>query len=211
MPQAPLSSSAGIPDSEFLGDNWYNSPMFGDYADMGGGWSWSVWFGFFYYVSTGGSTWVYSDDLEWCYIVEGAQAASSWWFWIASLADWSWTTSGNYPNMYLANVGSWCWFDVDLNDFYNYNTGGYLGQSGGSTTVDWVLINTGGLDATAWNMATQIYVNHYANSYGSNEILTQGNELIIRYHVNSVEAANQLRTSLKAFEGDNGGIRIEVR
>lgn len=215
------ASSASIPQSHPLGSewpNWFNSPMFGDFVDVGGGWSWAPWLGYFFYSVSGAQSWIFSEDLGWCFVLGGSVAASNWWVWIHELDDWGWTHAGDFPNLYLANLGTWVWFDAALRDYYNYTTGTWLsepgngGGNGGHHTVDLVLINTGGLPQASWDMATQMYVAQ-AGAHGNHDVFTEGNELIVRYHLGSAAEADQLRNLLQAaYASDtNPMITIQVR
>ncbi len=212
----------GVPNTTALGNNWYSSLLFGDFVVTGGGWNYCDWFGSFYPNVVGSQVWIYSLEWEWCYIESSASASSNWWCWIDSYSDWAWTTTSYYPSTYLNNVGSWCYYDSGVGDFYNNTTNGYLGGPGGGSggggsggggyTVDYILTNTGGLDQASWNQFVQTY-SSALQQYGYDNFYQYSftsNKLIMRYDVGDAATAAEVRSALQPLVGDYGGFRIDV-
>ncbi|MFC1453292.1 hypothetical protein ACFLSJ_08125 [Verrucomicrobiota bacterium] len=82
--------------------------LWGDGADLGGGWYWIEWFGFF--ADTGCPTcFVWHMELGWLFSY--GTSADSIWFWseVPEL-EWLWTADATFPYMYRAVDGAWLWY-----------------------------------------------------------------------------------------------------
>jgi hypothetical protein len=75
-------------------------------VDLGGGWKWLSWFGYFYDAGNG---WIYHQQHHWMYTV-GTTPASIW-LWTQDLG-WLWTKSTTYPYLYRHTGAAWLWYQV---------------------------------------------------------------------------------------------------
>jgi hypothetical protein len=89
----------GIAIKRELGD------AFGSY-DLGGGWRWSPWFGYF---SDANSPWIYHNEHRWMYVFELPQAMGVY-LWDNAMQDILWTSESDYPNLYRFSDGEWLWY-----------------------------------------------------------------------------------------------------
>lgn len=88
-------------------------------ADLGGGWRWLNWFGYFFEQGDG---WIYHNEHGWMYAV-GTTTADIW-FWTQDLG-WLWVSDSVYPNLYRDQTHGWLWYQVNSDNprwFYNYTT-----------------------------------------------------------------------------------------
>lgn len=88
-------------------------------ANLGGGWKWLSWFGYF---SDQGDGWIYHNEHGWMYAV-GTTTADIW-FWTQDMG-WLWTSDTVYPNMYRNQTHGWLWYQINSANprwFYNYTT-----------------------------------------------------------------------------------------
>jgi len=95
------------------------SSLWGGAADLGGGWKWLSWFGYF---STTYDPWIYHLQHGWMYSV--GTDPSSIWFWTSDMG-WLWTGSTTYPYLYRSSDGAWLYYLKDSSSprwFYNYKT-----------------------------------------------------------------------------------------
>jgi hypothetical protein len=99
------------------------SPLWVGAVDLGSGWKWLNWFGYFSPMSNG---WIWHKQFGFI-CCTGSDA--NLWMYIKDQAEWWWTTSAIYPNMYRARDNAWLFyqrnFDAAVADwrwFYNYTT-----------------------------------------------------------------------------------------
>jgi probable HAF family extracellular repeat protein len=91
-----------------------------DATNLGGGWRWLSWFGWF---NTTNSPWMYHQTLGWLYAI-GASTYDIW-FWDVGMNDFWWTTQLLYPCIYRAGDGAWLYYlegSSNPRQFYNFNT-----------------------------------------------------------------------------------------
>ena len=92
-------------------------------TDVGGGWSYLPWFGYFQDVGGG---WIWHGQLGWMF-PNGSSTASIWlWYQHASL--WLWTSDSAYPFLWSSSHNAWLWYYEGTGNgnggwFYNYGTG----------------------------------------------------------------------------------------
>ena len=89
-------------------------------TDLGGGWMWLDWFGYF---NAGNYPWVYHSTLGWLYPF--GSTTSSIWVWDAAMGAFWWTSATVYPFLYRASDGAWLFYDVASSKpryFFNYST-----------------------------------------------------------------------------------------
>ncbi|MFC1452195.1 hypothetical protein ACFLSJ_02475 [Verrucomicrobiota bacterium] len=101
----------GPPDRSGL---WINA------ADVGEGWRWLPWFGYFNVIT---DPWIYHQQHGWMYAV-GTTTASIWFY--ADDMGWLWSTHGSYPYMYRSQDQAWLWYLKDTAHprwFLNLTTG----------------------------------------------------------------------------------------
>jgi hypothetical protein len=87
------------------------SGLWADAIDVGGGWKWSSWFGYF---STAQSPWIYHQEHGWLYPF--GSDASSVSFWDAQMGAFWWTADDVYPYMYRFSDARWLWYLRDSAD-----------------------------------------------------------------------------------------------
>jgi hypothetical protein len=112
-----------IGNSCLSGGNQYIRSDTGPFAgavDIGGGWKWLSWFGFFYDAGNG---WIYHNEHHWMYAV-GTTPASIW-LWTPDMG-WLWTSESLYPYMYRNQPSAWLWYQQGSTSprwFNNLTTG----------------------------------------------------------------------------------------
>lgn len=74
-------------------------------VNLGGGWKWLNWFGFF---NDAGNGWVYHDKHHWMYAV--GTTPTDIWFWTSDMG-WLWSGSTTYPFLYRVSDGAWLWYN----------------------------------------------------------------------------------------------------
>ncbi|MDA8306865.1 MAG: SBBP repeat-containing protein [Deltaproteobacteria bacterium] len=108
----------GSDDDAFLteiGGLWQNA------KDLGNGWKWLDWFGYF---ATTDTTWIYHDTLGWLYPF--GTSTDNIWFWDAKMETFWWTSRTTYPYVYRASDGAWLYYAQGTSSprlFYNFKTG----------------------------------------------------------------------------------------
>ena len=93
--------------------------IFKDAVDVGGGWSYSDWFGYFNEVD---NQWIYHLEHGWMYYA--ATDTSSIWFYTQDMG-WLWTSKTIYPYMYSNTEANWIFYRKDSSNprwFYHYNS-----------------------------------------------------------------------------------------
>jgi len=74
-------------------------------VDLGGGWKWSTWFGYF---QTDQEPWIFHQEHGWLY--EFGSDTASVVFWDASMSAFWWTSKTQYPYVYRFSDGAWLWY-----------------------------------------------------------------------------------------------------
>ena len=88
-------------------------------ANLGGGWHWLNWFGYF---NTDNSPWIYHDTLGWLYPY--GTSTDSIWFYDPVMNVFLWTSATVYPYVYRAGDGAWLYYDVGSSSpcwFFNFS------------------------------------------------------------------------------------------
>jgi uncharacterized repeat protein (TIGR03803 family) len=109
-------SNNGVVFALELADPWEAG-----YQDVGDGWRWFAWFG--YYVPLG-NHWFWHLDHGYLY-AWSASTPQSIYFWTPDMS-WLWTGSTTYPYIYRFSDGSWLWYEPGTTGprwFYNFKTG----------------------------------------------------------------------------------------
>ena len=91
-------------------------------SDLGGGWKWLSWFGYFFDAGNG---WIYHNQHQWMYAY--GTTTSDIWFWTADMG-WLWTNDATYPYLYRINDGAWLYYLVGSFGprwFYNFTAGSW--------------------------------------------------------------------------------------
>lgn len=94
--------------------------LWAEATDLGGGWKWLNWFGYFY---DAGSGWIYHNEHGWMYST-GISTASIW-FWTSDMG-WLWSNGTAYPFLFRASDPAWLWYQMGSKSprwFCNMNTG----------------------------------------------------------------------------------------
>ena len=96
---------------------------FADAMDVGSGWSYLSWFG--YFTDVGGG-WLYHAEYGWLF-PSGTTPASIW-LWDYRMAGWLWTSSTVYPFLWSDPLQTWLYYYRGTGHgnggwFYNYGTG----------------------------------------------------------------------------------------
>ena len=94
--------------------------LWDDAVDLGGGWRWLDWFGYF---SVGNCPWIYHLEHEWLYPF--GESTTDLVFWDNGMGDFWWTGATAYPFLYRFSDGAWLWYQVGSSNprlFYNFNT-----------------------------------------------------------------------------------------
>ena len=89
-------------------------------TDLGGGWKYLSWFGYFY---TNNPPWIFHQTLGWLY-PNGTSTASIW-FWDLAMNTYWWTSQAVFPNIYRASDNTWLYYEQGSSprEFYNFSTG----------------------------------------------------------------------------------------
>ena len=98
------------------------SPLWAGAADLGGGWRWLSWFGFF---AETGHNWIFHLQHGWMYPI--GIDSSSIWFWTPDM-NWLWTSDTVYPYLYRSDDNAWLWYLKDSSSprwLYNFRTLGW--------------------------------------------------------------------------------------
>ena len=88
--------------------------------DLGGGWKYLGWFGFFY---TDSFPWVFHQTLGWLH-PSGSSMKNIWFYDIAMKTFW-WTSQTLYPYIYRSSDNAWLYYEPGTSNprrFYNYST-----------------------------------------------------------------------------------------
>lgn len=92
-------------------------------ADLGGGWRWLSWFGFF---NVSSEPWIYHAQHGWLYTL--GTSVSNMWFWDVEMGAAWWTADTVYPYLYRASDTSWLWYLPDSDNprwMVNLSTGAW--------------------------------------------------------------------------------------
>lgn len=73
-------------------------------SDLGGGWKWLDWFGYF---NDGSYPWISHAEHGWMYSVSAS--TDDIWFFTQDMG-WLWTRQSVYPYMYRSGDGAWLWY-----------------------------------------------------------------------------------------------------
>jgi len=95
------------------------SPRWNGARDVGGGWAWLPWFGYF---SDLGGDWLYHAQHGFLYAV--GETSTGLWLWASDLG-WMWTRDDLYPFLYRLQGNAWLWYQEDSAAprwFYNSET-----------------------------------------------------------------------------------------
>ncbi len=76
--------------------------LWGDYADLGGGWQWSAWLQFFWNDDT--FPWIFHSEARWLYLV--GRTKNDLWGWSPDLG-WLFTAEIFYPYFYRLSNDTW--------------------------------------------------------------------------------------------------------
>jgi hypothetical protein len=82
-----------------------NSSIWSNAADLGGGWKWLDWFGYF---NVSSSPWIYHMEHGWLYTF--GQTTDSIVFWDHTMVAFWWTSESVYPSLYRFSDGAWLWY-----------------------------------------------------------------------------------------------------
>jgi len=88
--------------------------------DVGCGWLWLSWFGYFIDDTPG---WIFHQNLGRLYTPSTSD--TDLWLWSPDMG-WLWTRSTIYPSLYSASSGGWLWYKPESANprvFYNFTTG----------------------------------------------------------------------------------------
>ncbi|MGC9194507.1 MAG: hypothetical protein ACP5IL_03525 [Syntrophobacteraceae bacterium] len=99
----------------------FQGPLWQNGIDLGKGWEWVSWFGYFY---TNSSQWIYHSQLGWLY--SNATSTYNIWFWDPQWqgkGGWWWTTNTDYPWIYSSSKNTWLYYNGKGRLFYNSSTG----------------------------------------------------------------------------------------
>jgi len=100
---------------------WQALGPFAGAADLGSGWKWLSWLGYF---STSYDPWIFHLQHSWMFSV--GTSPRSLWLYDLSLG-WLWTSSTVYPYLYRSSDGAWLYYLKDSSPrwFYNFKTNGW--------------------------------------------------------------------------------------
>ncbi|MFC1453184.1 carboxypeptidase-like regulatory domain-containing protein [Verrucomicrobiota bacterium] len=93
--------------------------LWADAVDVGGGWRWLQWFGYF---NVSIDPWIYHAEHGWMYAA-GMSTADIWFF--TPDMGWLWTAEGVYPYLYRHDDQAWLWYligSVDPRWSYNFSS-----------------------------------------------------------------------------------------
>jgi len=93
-------------------------------SDLGGGWKWTNWFG---YYNTSNEPWIYHQQHGWLYPFDSDNSAV--FFWYNDMQQFVWTNPATYPNLYRFGANAtWLWYLKDSANprwFYNWTAGAW--------------------------------------------------------------------------------------
>jgi hypothetical protein len=92
-----------------------------DATDVGNGWKWLDWFGYF---NTNSNPWIYHQQHGWLYTFGTSTANLI--FWDPNMNAFWWTSHAQYPFIYGFSDGAWLFYEVGSSNprrFYNLSTG----------------------------------------------------------------------------------------
>jgi hypothetical protein len=92
-----------------------NSSRF-DSEDVNSGWKKSPWLGYFYAPL---GDWIFHNKLQWLFV--GQDTNDSNWF-FSERIGWLWTSSGNFPYMWVNNANEWIYFDSNPKKVFSYQS-----------------------------------------------------------------------------------------
>ena len=87
--------------------------------DLGGGWRWLEWFGFF---NVSAEPWIFHSAHAWLFPV--AETTASLWLFALDM-NWLWTSDSVYPNIFRNDDGAWLFYLLDSTNprwFFNFST-----------------------------------------------------------------------------------------
>jgi len=99
-----------------IDNSWLNAGA----VDIGNGWRWAEWFGYFYINN---APWIYHEQHHWLY--QYGTSADSLVFWDEEMGAFWWTSASEYPYVYRFSDSSWLWYLKDSTSprwFYNFTT-----------------------------------------------------------------------------------------
>ena len=93
-------------------------PFWHEAVDLGSGWKWSGWLGYF---AEFGNGWIYHLQHSFMYCT--GPSTDSVLFWTSDMG-WLWSSAGIYPNIYRFQDGAWLWYQLGSSPrwFYNYTS-----------------------------------------------------------------------------------------
>ena len=118
---ADTSDSLGD-SAVFIQAGSFSVELWHDATDLGGGWKWLSWFGYFNDTGTG---WIYHNEHTWMLAV--GTATSSIWLWTPDMG-WLWSSHTMYPYLYRDSDGAWLWYLLGSSGprwFNNMKTGAW--------------------------------------------------------------------------------------
>ncbi len=90
-------------------------------TELGGGWMWLDWFGYF---NLNNSPWINHLTLGWLYPY--GTSTGSIWFWDPVMRSFWWTNQSIYPYLFRQSDGAWLFYEEGASNprwFYNFKTG----------------------------------------------------------------------------------------
>ena len=76
-------------------------------VDIGNGWRWTDWLGYFNVAS---DPWIYHLDHKWIYIPPSITNFGSIYYWDNTMNSFIWTSDEMYPELYRFSDGKWIWY-----------------------------------------------------------------------------------------------------
>jgi hypothetical protein len=87
-------------------------------ADLGNGWRWLSWFGYYMPVV---DNWIWHNGLGYLYAYPQSTPQFIY-FWNSRMQSWAWTSSTTYPYLYRFSDGVWLWYQPgSINPCWLYN------------------------------------------------------------------------------------------
>ncbi|MGC9194316.1 MAG: S53 family peptidase [Syntrophobacteraceae bacterium] len=93
-------------------------------VDLGNGWRYLSWFGYF---NTSQSPWVYHNSLGWLYPI--GTSPDNIWFWDPQVNSFLWTSQTDFPFLYSVGYGAWLYYEEwtsNPGEFYNFGTNSWI-------------------------------------------------------------------------------------
>lgn len=110
---------AGQQNVGFRNINHVGGTLWSGASDLGGGWKWLDWFGYF---NDNSDPWINHSQHGWMY--SNSASTDDIWFYTQDMG-WLWSSAAQYPYIYRSSDGAWLWYQkgsANSRWFFNLDT-----------------------------------------------------------------------------------------